>query len=583
MLHKVRKSLSLLNRKQKITYLFFVVIRSILGFMDVAGVVLVGYIAAKITQTTSTSNFLDAFPLSFLLPAVLIIFMFKGIFAVFLQWRLNIFLARIETAHGVRVAERLAGNTLDELSKHSSAEINFASIDSSSSSTSSVLLALVTIVSESTLLILMGITFLFVDTMATLFVFLYFAITVGLVQAIISKRLKDSGRSYVSEVSNAIDTLNSLQSGFREISVLRKIGFFISEFKNSRRAISKSLSTQRFLLSLPRYVIETTLMVGVLLFIGWQIEQQTIQDAVPVIGVFLVGGVRMMGSLVPLQTSLANLRTFVEVAQPAIHAESISLNPHSGGYPNIQKAVDNAPWIELNNVTFTYPGTQDPVLDGFNMRIEGGSQIAIIGVSGSGKTTLVDLLLGLYSPNNGDIYIEGKSPNDFISASPGSVAYVSQKPSLIPGSVAANIALGESYIDQERLDKAVNAASLREFIQSLPEGVNTDLGKQIEQVSGGQAQRIGLARALYFQPKLLVLDEATSALDAVAESNITKNLKSLGFSTTVIVIAHRLSTIQTSNKVFFLSNGKIKSEGTFSHLRKTDAEVENFVRLMSFE
>jgi ABC-type bacteriocin/lantibiotic exporters, contain an N-terminal double-glycine peptidase domain len=185
--------------------------------------------------------------------------------------------------------------------------------------------------------------------------------------------------------------------------------------------------------------------------------------------------------------------------------------------------------VEVAGVSFSYTdrGVTDPVLRDISLTIEPGQTVAFIGPSGAGKSTLVDLILGLHEPSSGQILCDGVPPKEYRAAKPGVIGYVPQKPGLVSGSVRENVALGlrPKEVDEEALVQALEQAEIAEFVDSLPQGVDSSLGHHVDSLSGGQIQRIGLARALYTKPRLLVLDEATSALDAEIEASITSSFK----------------------------------------------------------
>jgi ATP-binding cassette subfamily C protein len=236
-------------------------------------------------------------------------------------------------------------------------------------------------------------------------------------------------------------------------------------------------------------------------------------------------------------------------------------------------------------LSFTYKGSGSQTLRDVGLHIPGGSQAALIGMSGAGKSTLADLILGLLEPSKGTVSIEGLKPSELISKQPGVLGYVPQKPGMISGTIAQNIALGIEpvNVNQAWLRDAISAAHLSDFIDSLPEGLETDIGKRKDELSGGQLQRIGLARALYSRPKLLVMDEATSALDAESENKINIALDEMRGKVTVILIAHRLNTIQRSNVVFLMEQGVIEASGTFQELLKSNSTVKNLANLMAID
>lgn len=198
---------------------------------------------------------------------------------------------------------------------------------------------------------------------------------------------------------------------------------------------------------------------------------------------------------------------------------------------------------------------------------------------------MADLILGLLEPSGGKVSIDGVNPIELIAKHPGLLGYVPQKPGMISGTISQNIALGvePADINQGWLHEAISAAHLSDFIDSLPDGLETDLGKRKDELSGGQLQRIGLARALYSRPKLLVMDEATSALDAESENRINMALDEVRGKVTVILVAHRLNTIQRSNIVFLVENGRIVASGTFQELLKTNKTVQNLAALMAID
>jgi ATP-binding cassette subfamily C protein len=235
-------------------------------------------------------------------------------------------------------------------------------------------------------------------------------------------------------------------------------------------------------------------------------------------------------------------------------------------------------------VAYFYPGAEIPSVKDVTLSGAENSLVALIGASGAGKSTIADLLLGVATPKAGGITIGGMNPAEIIRRFPGSLGYVPQRPGLIHGSIAENVALGVEprAIDKERVREVIHLSQLADVVGALPGGIEADLGKHADSLSGGQLQRIGLARALYSRPRLVVLDEATSALDAETESEIVKAIAGLRHECTFIVIAHRLSTVQKADIVYVLEGGALIAQGTFSEVRKAVPKIESSVQLMSF-
>jgi ATP-binding cassette subfamily C protein len=381
---------------------------------------------------------------------------------------------------------------------------------------------------------------------------------------------------------------------FKEISVLMKQNYFLDRFRTGRGRYAFANAEIQFLQAIPRYFVETALAVGALAFVAWQLTRGEVSDGLTTAGVFLAGGVRMMAALLPLQAAVLSLRSQTEQAR--ISQEILSKFRERGSNLVSSSAIEvdelsrrqstyDRVRVELDGVTFRHSGSEQPAVRNVSFVIEPGSYVAMVGPSGAGKTTLADLILGLNSPQEGAVTVDGIPARQLRESRPGLMAYVPQRPGLVSGTLLENIALGlpREAVDLDRVESALQKARLEEFVNELPDGVHTRLGKNVDSLSGGQTQRLGLARALYTNPKLIVLDEATSALDAEAEASISESIRNIGDDTTVIVIAHRLSTVQRADAVHVIDNGQLLASGTFKQLRKTVPMIQEYVRLMSFD
>ncbi|MEM7064220.1 MAG: ATP-binding cassette domain-containing protein, partial [Cyanobacteria bacterium P01_B01_bin.77] len=221
-----------------------------------------------------------------------------------------------------------------------------------------------------------------------------------------------------------------------------------------------------------------------------------------------------------------------------------------------------------SQVTYSYPEVETPALNDLSLVIKKGQSIAFIGKSGAGKTTLVDLILGLLVPNGGDVRVDNVSIYKDIRAWQNLVGYIPQTIFLMDDTIERNIAFGvpDELIDQTKLQKAIEAAQLGDFINTLPETINTVVGERGVRLSGGQRQRIGIARALYHEREILVLDEATSALDNETEQLVSESISALAGTKTLIIIAHRLSTIEKCDYVYMLQSGEIIKSGSYQEV-----------------
>lgn len=598
----LKTSLEKLTDAEKRKYWLFVFFRAISGGFDIFGILLIGLIAGLISLGNSQSNSIHLLwfdiaggsnkTILVLALFALLAFTTKAVYAITIIRFTNRFLARVETRLSIDLCRKIFTGGLSSVSSLSKAEIVWALGPAASAAYSGLLSSAAIFIAEGALLGLILIMFLFVDVVATIVVVFFLVFVIFTVQSLIKKKVASAAADSAEGNIASISVIEDLVSAFRELTVMGNMDQYINRFVVTRRRKAIGDSAHNLYVGMPRYIIETALILGVVGFIGFQYFAGSISEGLVVIGVFLTGGVRVMGSLLPMQNAANNIRAqsehakhFFEIYELLETDRDISVENTSSLFGTHEDQSLEPLGIDLDKVSFSYPDADRSALVDISVRIDAGSQIAIIGPSGAGKTTLVDLLLGLIEPSSGAISIGGLSPSEIISSFPGKIAYVPQRPGIVAGSIAENVALGvaKNLINEAKVRICLNKVGLLDFVNQLPRGIHSSVGQQLDSLSGGQKQRIGLARALYTDPKLLVLDEATSALDASAEATITSNLSMLRGDVTVIVIAHRLSTIQHCDNVFVLENGSLTNSGTFSYLKQNDSMVTEYVRLMSFD
>lgn len=599
----VRRVFGLLSTRERIRFFLLVVARALSGLFDVLGILLIGFIVSVAALQLTSDGTAPVELLGLSIPAlssadllalvvlVLGVFVVKAVVAILLTRALAFFAARVETVNAERIARYLLNSRLDEVKSYSKAKLQFSVTGSLTFAFTGVLNGIATIVSESFLLLVVTLTLVAVNPIAALFTLGYFIVVVVIIQVLIGRKLKTASAQAVAGSIATMTALSDTLDTFREISVFSKQEFFTNRISSSRAAVSRSDATLTFLASMPRYIVETALILGVVLLVGQQFLSGQLVAGMATIGIFLTGGVRMMASLLPLQSSVANIKQNVEKAKPALEmmlkerSTRVEIFAGEAEQPSPVRPADGPLSVHLRNARFAYPESESNTLDGVSLDVPAGSYVAVIGPSGAGKTTLVDLMLGLVVPDTGSVEIGGFEPRDLRRLYPGLVSYVPQRPGLVSGTIADNIALGipADEVDHGRLADAAEAAFLSDFVDTLPEGLLTSVGMQVDSLSGGQIQRIGVARALYRNPRLLILDEATSALDATSESFISSSLQKLRGAVTIIVIAHRLSTVQHADCVHLVESGRITASGDFKTIRSTVPTVAEYVNLMSFD
>lgn len=606
LLRVARVSWSLLNRAEKSFFILRLAIRFALNALDLVAVSLMGVLGAM-TATGISGQQLELFGYQvpnptaenviLLVIAVAGLFILKGGLGILFSRWTAIFLAGIEVKNSAKISRYLFTGPLDRFRRFSKSQIQFLVGRSTNATFSGVLGAITTLVIEGSLFISIFVLFIVIDPLAALLIALYFGLIIGALQLFTARRYLESGKRIQEASVGAGTSVLEMSDIFREMSVLSIQDFYLSRFVEANKLSARTGVTLQILKSFPRYIAESGLIVGALLFTLWQLTQVTLGEALLALGVFLGGSMRIMTSLLPLQQVWNDLRVmqnWVQMAQeilvslrdtPELFSSSIFTRDSVARPSDRDSYFGFAPQIILTDVSFTHVGKQSPSIRQVSLSIEGGTTAALVGPSGAGKTTLVDLILGLYIPEKGEISIGGNRPEIIRAEFPGACAYVPQKPGLVGGSIADNVALGVDSInlDEELVWEALEKAQLAEIVAGLPDGIHSSIGAHSDELSGGQIQRLGLARALYSRPRLIVLDEATSALDAATEASITRAIWDLGSEVTVILIAHRLSTVQKANQVFVMDDGRIVASGKFAEVRRKVPMIEEYVKLMSFD
>lgn len=369
--------------------------------------------------------------------------------------------------------------------------------------------------------------------------------------------------------------LNQFFFGFKDILLSGKQEKFIQAFSEEAQTRARAQSLQSAAFVWPRMTLESAFMglvVFTIILLVWM--NQTPQQIMSIMGAYLYAGFRLL----PGANRTINALNMLKTSAPAIIrlAEEWNNIPPEGHYTNIPELKFNHA-ITVSNVSFQYAGSNNRmILDAINLEIRKGEWVGIIGHTGSGKSTLIDLILGLITPTSGTVMIDSTHPATTLQWH-HKIGYVAQTPTLMDDTIAANIAFGEpkEKIDLQKINRAINEAQLKELIEKLPEGINTNIGERGTSLSGGERQRITIARALYNQPEILVFDEATSALDAETEARLMNTIAQVARNHTVIMIAHRLSTLKDCTRVIEIQNGKIISTLNKQQLLERSARDEH--------
>jgi ATP-binding cassette, subfamily B, bacterial PglK len=610
MLKAIKASLAFMTPKERSKWYFLTGLRALLSLLDLVGILAIGFVVTStaifLTSGSDPDRVLEfaglqipavnAQTLPWVSAAVLLVFLAKALFSVLLTKKAAFFVATVEARSARTIAEISFGGDLGDARKRSREEMMYAIQSGSPYAFNTLLNAVNAFVTEAMLFLLICIGFLFVDPWATLAAVVYFGLIAFVMQYFVGSLMTKAGKIAAEGAVQANTAISDLLSVFRELLVLGKREKYIDGIYKARVAAAESAATQYYLSGMPRYIIEAALLVGLALFVLAQALAGDIVKSAATIGVFLSGGFRLTAALLPLQNALLTINAALPSARTAHAILELTRIDEAAPQKKVITKVDapkilikarsNAPiGIELRDVSFSYPDADHPALRKVSFHVQAGTQVALMGPSGAGKSTIADLLCSVLTPTSGTI-VRTDSPNgpDCFEEL-GRVSYVPQRPGLVSGTILENVALAENEeeVSRERALEALQLANLSDLIAELTDGLDTPLGKLQDSLSGGQMQRLGLARALYTKPGLLVMDEATSALDAESEAEIQKALDSMRGKVTVVLIAHRLNTIQHADKVILVEDGEVKDTGTFKELIARNPSVEHVVDLMRVE
>lgn len=511
---------------------------------------------------------------------VLLLMIISALFSIITTWRLSILGGDIGADLSNQMFVYYIGQPLTFHMKTNSSEIASKLIIECNRMTHSIILQLLQLNAKFFLIIMMIITILLTVPVIAILATILFMGSYAVLYRFASNRLNRNGRVTSLESQRRIKIINESFGGITEVLLYGLHERFNKKFGDATVNYYKAWSSTQVLSLLPKYAMELAAfgtMISAILFLLFSYENDLAQ-VLPIISVFGLASIKMLPAFqqvyFSLSTMKSNINAFLVVRNEFINIRDSKIQEHDSNKSFEAMPTSFNDSIEFKDVSFKYNAQSKHVLNNVSLVIKAKKSTGIVGASGSGKSTATNILAGLLPVSGGDVLIDGRNLNMIDPRSWQSrIGFVSQNIFLIDASIKENIAFGKTQedIDESKLIEAIKMAQLEEVIKDLPHGVDTGVGERGVQLSGGQLQRVGIARALYNDPEIIIFDEATSNLDRISEKAIMKTIATLAELKTIIMIAHRLSTVKECDNIFLFSDGQIEDSGNYEHLIKTSS------------
>ncbi|WP_416443824.1 ABC transporter ATP-binding protein [Leucobacter sp. HNU] len=511
----------------------------------------------------------DAIPWMAVLVCAL--FILKGVFAVLLHWFATRRFARYELEVGDELFRGFMRASWETRSQLSTAEVTRLADTAMANTNLGFILPLSQIPGNAVTFVAVLSVLVFSQPLTALIAFVYLSAISLIMLLVISRRAKLAG-THNREFSFRVATImTEMMDALKEVTLRGKLDEVARVVSKSRSRATRARANLSFLGVVPKYAFEAALIGGFLLIGGASFLIGGAAAAVASVTMFAATGFRMIPAMNAVQGALLSASAN-EISARDVIRELRAARSAAAAQRELVAARDRGTLpehpslLELRDVSFRYPGSEHDVLHGLSLTVPFGSSLAVVGPSGAGKSTLIDILLGLSEPSGGEMTIDGLPLGEIMAQWRSRVGYVPQRVALFDASIAQNVALSwEDDYELDRVTDALERAHLGDLAQR-GDGLLEPIGERGQAISGGQQQRLGIARALYSDPLVMVMDEATSALDTATENRVTESMRELQGHVTFITVAHRLATIKEYDQVCYLDRGRILGSGTFDEV-----------------
>jgi ABC-type multidrug transport system fused ATPase/permease subunit len=467
---------------------------------------------------------------------------------------------------------------MQRIQARSTQETAFAVTTGVQTITLGILATSVTVISDLALLVVLTFGLLVIDPITSLSTVLIFAFLSLAIYRLTSARAVWLGNQISTLGIESSKQIVEVLASYRESVIRNRRFYYADRIGKIRFNLANAEAEIQFMPNISKYLVESAVIVGAVFIAMIQFLINDSSHAIAVLTLFMAAGSRIAPAVMRLQQNAMSIKRSIGGAQITLDLISELMTEPFSAEQVIKIDIEHygfTPSVEIRNLGFKYDGAPKNSLTQINLSVGPGTSLAIVGPSGAGKSTLVDVILGVLESNKGEVEISGKTPSESIKQWSGAIGYVPQDVMISDGTIRSNVALGfpEEDASDDLIWDALAKAHLKDFVLSLPLGLDSPVGERGTRISGGQRQRLGIARAMFTRPKLLILDEATSSLDGTLESEISESIQELNGEVTVIMIAHRLSTVRNADLVAYIEDGKIVAQGTFEKVR---SQVPNF-------
>ncbi len=552
----------------------YVLISCLLTLLDVAALMLLALSLSSMLQGSEIN--IPVVNLSvgpdgyvWLILVVSCLILMKSALSLAQQWAATRKFTEFELGLGLRLFDAYIGAPwVVRLGRTSSRLVRMADVGVSAV-VSGLILPIIALPASLLSSVLILVTLAVVRPLTAAIAVVYLGLIAYLLSAVLTKRAVVAGRVNRDYSYKVASLMTDMVGALKEITLRNKFDEVAEEVRRNRKHAARARANIQFLGSVPKFVMDAALIGGFLLVgvISFVLTHD-MNEAISAVVLFAVGAMRLIPTLINLQTTNNNLNAnqaqIRAVLRDMEDAEDYKAQREVLG----KEPLDGDPQeLRLKSVSFMYPTGEEPAVRDVSMTIKLGTRVGLVGESGSGKSTLVDIILGLLEPQEGSVMLDNQRLSDVLAAWRSRVGYVPQDVSLFDGSVAQNVALTwQGTIDREKVIECLKRAQLWDAIEKRPGGLDAGVGERGMGFSGGQRQRLGIARALYSDPYILIMDEATSALDTKTEAEVSKAIRALHGDVTVISVAHRLSTVKDVDQLFFMEDGLLLASGTFDEV-----------------